>query len=410
MLGKGWLAVLALSLAITAPAAVRIAEAYASDANAAAIQPALGEPFYLTVNLDSDQAGEAFTLAFTAISGNRQSSTFTTPGGPCHLTWGPFTALMEGPMTIGVKDLETGAMTSIIVTPALPTSAIERFSPLANQATFSATWSGSTTGAKWWIPVIPLGPFQTPTSTFEPGVPTVASTTGQQVSVAAGSSSVESDVAFTGWSARSNSTILRAISYPQITAAETAMKPWLASETYVEVGNSAIKNLVTATLGKNFKARMSPYDAARALFLATIRKLHFVPYSYAPDAIQALKRGSGDCGSFSSVFVALCRAAGIPARAACGFTAGVDQWHVWTEFWLPGAGWIPADPAYASGLRPQGDLPIYFGVIPDLNRRLVTSYGFDRAIGRLKTPMLQSPALSLPNTKTTGTLTAHSSL
>jgi transglutaminase-like putative cysteine protease len=64
-----------------------------------------------------------------------------------------------------------------------------------------------------------------------------------------------------------------------------------------------------------------------------------------------LKRG-GKCTDIHSVFVALCRAAGVPAREVFGIRQGkkeiedITQWqHCWAEFFLPGYGWVPVDPA-----------------------------------------------------------------
>ena len=59
------------------------------------------------------------------------------------------------------------------------------------------------------------------------------------------------------------------------------------------------------------------------------------------------KRNAGSCMDMNSVFVALCRAEGIPARNLFGlrFTTGGPNCRA--EFYLPGYGWVPADPALA---------------------------------------------------------------
>lgn len=67
----------------------------------------------------------------------------------------------------------------------------------------------------------------------------------------------------------------------------------------------------------------------------------------------------GFCQHFSSSFVVLMRAAGIPARVVTGYAGGVrnpigDYWvvrkmdaHAWAEIWLPQRGWVRMDPTAA---------------------------------------------------------------
>lgn len=70
------------------------------------------------------------------------------------------------------------------------------------------------------------------------------------------------------------------------------------------------------------------------------------------DVYQLLKEPGGKCTDISSVFVALARAAGVPAREVFGLRQGkqpaqeITRWqHCWAEFYLPGYGWVPVDPA-----------------------------------------------------------------
>ena len=65
-----------------------------------------------------------------------------------------------------------------------------------------------------------------------------------------------------------------------------------------------------------------------------------------------LQNPGGKCTDIHSVFVALCRAAGVPAREIFGIRLGkkdvqdITKWqHCWAEFYLPGYGWVPVDPA-----------------------------------------------------------------
>ncbi len=70
------------------------------------------------------------------------------------------------------------------------------------------------------------------------------------------------------------------------------------------------------------------------------------------DVCALLKIPGGKCTDIHSVFVALCRAAGVPAREIFGVRLGkkevqdITKWqHCWAEFFLPGYGWVPVDPA-----------------------------------------------------------------
>ncbi|WP_197910478.1 transglutaminase-like domain-containing protein [Desulfosarcina ovata] len=63
-------------------------------------------------------------------------------------------------------------------------------------------------------------------------------------------------------------------------------------------------------------------------------------------------RGGGKCADLSTVFVTLARAAGIPAKDVYGLRLATPKdgdvtsgFHCWAEFYLPGTGWVMADPA-----------------------------------------------------------------
>ena len=89
-------------------------------------------------------------------------------------------------------------------------------------------------------------------------------------------------------------------------------------------------------------------------------------------ALATFERGSGTCNNFALLFVALCRAEGIPARTVNGlsFFSGwlgdkfsiEEVSHAWAEFYLPDYGWVTADPSQHQ-----------FAEIPDL--RLTYSVG-----------------------------------
>lgn len=70
------------------------------------------------------------------------------------------------------------------------------------------------------------------------------------------------------------------------------------------------------------------------------------------DVDRMLAERGGKCADISSVFVAVARAAGVPAREVFGIRLGKNAeeditggYHCWGEFYYPGYGWVPVDPA-----------------------------------------------------------------
>ncbi|MGE3263413.1 MAG: transglutaminase-like domain-containing protein [Bacteriovoracia bacterium] len=56
----------------------------------------------------------------------------------------------------------------------------------------------------------------------------------------------------------------------------------------------------------------------------------------------------GDCGEYTLLYNAILRSFGIPARTVTGgWSMGKDQWHVWSEVFFPGYGWVPVDTSAA---------------------------------------------------------------
>jgi len=70
-----------------------------------------------------------------------------------------------------------------------------------------------------------------------------------------------------------------------------------------------------------------------------------------PESVYMLESGFGDCGTQSMYFAALCRSLGIPARAIGGYqlVPGHEGTHFWSEYYLPGYGWVPGDVTIAEG-------------------------------------------------------------
>jgi transglutaminase-like putative cysteine protease len=79
------------------------------------------------------------------------------------------------------------------------------------------------------------------------------------------------------------------------------------------------------------------------------------------DVCELLKNLRGKCVDFSSVFVALARSAGVPAREILGTRIYKDgditgAYHCRAEFYLPNYGWISVDPSDVAKLMLNEDL------------------------------------------------------
>lgn len=96
-------------------------------------------------------------------------------------------------------------------------------------------------------------------------------------------------------------------------------------------------------------------EKARTIFHYIVKNYRYVYPPSCRGVKSFLELKEGDCGEFSFLFTALCRALNIPARTVVGSWAyGEMNAHVWNEFFIEGKGWIPVDTsmAYMQKKRP----------------------------------------------------------
>jgi transglutaminase-like putative cysteine protease len=102
------------------------------------------------------------------------------------------------------------------------------------------------------------------------------------------------------------------------------------------------------TVGKT-----EPLDKARAIYdyvFATLRYDKTGTGWGRGDVLYACDAKRGNCTDFHSLFIAMARSQGIPARFEIGFplpsdkhSAEVAGYHCWADFYIDGKGWIPVD-------------------------------------------------------------------
>jgi transglutaminase-like putative cysteine protease len=122
----------------------------------------------------------------------------------------------------------------------------------------------------------------------------------------------------------------------------------------------------------------NPYYAARLVFDYVRKHLEYSLEGGWNVAPVVLKRGTGSCSEYSFSFIALCRAAGLPARyvgalVVRGDDASMDDvFHRWSEVYLPNYGWVPIDPQGGDKSSPR-DRALNIGSLS--NRFLITTQG-----------------------------------
>ncbi|GAB1432881.1 transglutaminase domain-containing protein [Spirochaetota bacterium] len=129
----------------------------------------------------------------------------------------------------------------------------------------------------------------------------------------------------------------------------------------------------------------NPYLKAKRIFYWFNEKVTYTAapeYSTIPAISEyCLARRRGDCGIQSLLFIALCRASGIPARWQSGWTLapGKINLHDWAMFYVEPYGWLHADPSRGLGASDDTDLRwFYFGNIDAY--RMVVNEGYGAAL------------------------------
>ncbi len=138
-------------------------------------------------------------------------------------------------------------------------------------------------------------------------------------------------------------------------AKETVWDPadyslYLQPTKYGPVDGEVGKLAARITAGKN-----TVLEKAKAIYDWTCENTYRNPATRGcggGDVHSLLSDPGGKCADIHSIFVALARAAGVPAREIFGIRMGkkdrddITTWqHCWAEFYLPGYGWVPVDAA-----------------------------------------------------------------
>jgi transglutaminase-like putative cysteine protease len=147
----------------------------------------------------------------------------------------------------------------------------------------------------------------------------------------------------------------REISQRVLPAAEPAWNPADYAEFLKPTSLGPVNGVVKELSDTIVKGKTTNIAKARAIYDWTVGNMYRDPNTRGcgtGDVCELLKKPGGKCTDISSVFIALCRAAGVPARELFSIRLGrkaeediTGYQHCWAEFFAPGFGWVTADPA-----------------------------------------------------------------
>lgn len=134
---------------------------------------------------------------------------------------------------------------------------------------------------------------------------------------------------------------------------EEIKKEFLADGTKYRLTDPLIQKTVREVVGSETNC----YQIARNIFEHIRQKVRYEMTDGWDAAPKILERGTGSCSEFSVVFIALCRAAGVPARYVGSVVVRNDDastdagvFHRWPEIYLPNYGWVPFDASSNRGI------------------------------------------------------------
>jgi transglutaminase-like putative cysteine protease len=136
-----------------------------------------------------------------------------------------------------------------------------------------------------------------------------------------------------------------------------------------------ITGLPADLAAKVTQGKTQPLDKARAIYDYVFTTMRYDKTGTGwghGDVLYACDAKKGNCTDFHSLFIAMARSQGIPARFEIGFplppdkpSAEIAGYHCWSDFYIDGKGWIPVDISEAWKHQEKRD---YFFGSHDVNR------------------------------------------
>ena len=140
---------------------------------------------------------------------------------------------------------------------------------------------------------------------------------------------------------------------------DTALARWLEPEPLIQSRDPRIAAQARLIIGRE----RGPARVAELLTHWVHRSLDRAtpPRAGAPSAVKVLETRRGDCNEATTLFVALARSTGLPARTVAGllYLDGRFYYHAWAEVYLND--WIAVDPTFDQYPADAAHVPVAIG-------------------------------------------------
>ncbi|MCK5342398.1 MAG: transglutaminase [Candidatus Heimdallarchaeota archaeon] len=136
---------------------------------------------------------------------------------------------------------------------------------------------------------------------------------------------------------------------------EEIREKYMADNEKYQINSQVIQKTMTQVVG----SEKNPYWIMRNIHQYLIGHLHYLMDGAWDTAPTVITNEHGSCSEYSFVFIALCKAAGLPTRYVGStwdrkeFAYMDDVYHRWVEVYLPNYGWIPTDPTHGDRTSPR---------------------------------------------------------
>lgn len=141
-------------------------------------------------------------------------------------------------------------------------------------------------------------------------------------------------------------------------ARDSALRAALSPEPLIQSEDPRVQEQARQIVG----GERDPARAARLIGDWVARQVARQTGTGVPGAVQVLEQRRGDCNEHTVLYVALARAAGIPARTAAGllYAGGRFYYHAWAEVYL--GDWVAVDPTFGQFPADAGHVRVTAGL------------------------------------------------